>query len=66
MYIYMKNTQIQVMNGTHLYKKMVDCVRRFEPNVAIIPGLATNQPNTSKVNLLSQGVSRACHSIQIA
>ena len=43
----MENTQIQVMNETDLHKKVVEFLRRFEPNVIIIPGLREYQTNTS-------------------
>ena len=41
----MENTQIHVMNEDDLHKKVVEYIRRFEPNVIIIPGLGEYQTN---------------------
>ena len=43
----MENTQIQLINETDLHKKVVQFIRRFYPDVIIIPGLGEYQTNTS-------------------
>ena len=42
----MENTQIQLNNETDLHKKVVQFIRRFHPDVIIIPGLGEYQTNT--------------------
>ena len=43
----MENTQIQLINETDLHKKVVAFIRRFHPDVIIIPGLGEYQTNTT-------------------
>ena len=43
----MENTQIQLFNETDLHKQVVQFIRRFYPDVIIIPGLGEYQTNTT-------------------
>ena len=43
----MENTQMQLFNETDLHKKVVQFIRRFYPDVIIIPGLGEYQTNTT-------------------
>ena len=43
----MENTQIQLVNEEDLHKKVVVFIRRFHPEVIIIPGLGEYQTNTT-------------------
>ena len=43
----MENTQIHVVNESDLHKKVVDFIRRFEPEIVLIPGLGEYQMTTS-------------------
>ena len=43
----MENTQIQMISETDLHKKVAAFIRRFYPDVIIIPGLGEYQTNTT-------------------
>ena len=43
----MENTQTQLINETDLHKKVVAFIRRFHPDVILIPGLGEYQTNTT-------------------
>jgi hypothetical protein len=43
----MENTQIQLINETDLHNKVVAFIRRFYPDVIMIPGLGEYQTNTT-------------------